>query len=124
MSGFGAYLKRIRESRGMTVNQLAMYSDISAATISRIETGKRGVPKPNTIKKLSAALKIPYGDMMREAGYMPTKGNEDLFNTDIDNFELTDEQIIEKYNLKVDGVPLTPEQIKLFINIIRAGRMN
>ncbi|GMG80100.1 transcriptional repressor RghR [Bacillus safensis] len=52
------------------MNQLAMYSEVSAAGISRIENGKRGIPKPPTIKKLAGALKVPYEDMMQAAGYI------------------------------------------------------
>lgn len=39
-----------RRARKLTVNQLAVYSGISSATISKIENGKRGTPKPATIK--------------------------------------------------------------------------
>lgn len=120
--GFGGYLKRVRKSKGMTVNQLAMYADISAATISRIERGKRGTPKPTTIKKLSAALKYSYEDMMKEAGYMPG-GSEEQFVGDMGDLELTHEDIVDKYNVTVDGKSLTPEQIKLLVKIVRADRM-
>ncbi|MBX6966312.1 XRE family transcriptional regulator, partial [Providencia rettgeri] len=44
--------------------------EVSAAGISRIENGKRGIPKPPTIKKLAGALKVPYEDMMQAAGYI------------------------------------------------------
>ncbi|QHZ45555.1 helix-turn-helix transcriptional regulator [Bacillus sp. NSP9.1] len=67
---FGEQLKELREQRGLSVNQLAMYAGVSAATISRIENGHRGVPKPATIRKLAAALKIPYEQLMDIAGYM------------------------------------------------------
>jgi transcriptional regulator with XRE-family HTH domain len=67
---FGEELRKIRESRGMTVNQLGMYSGISGASISRYETGERGTPKPPTIKKLAEALKYPYEELMRLAGYI------------------------------------------------------
>ena len=67
---FGAYLRALREKRKLSVNQLAMYSEVSAAGISRIENGKRGIPKPPTIKKLAGALKVPYEDMMHAAGYI------------------------------------------------------
>lgn len=62
----------MREKRHLTVNQLATYSGVSAAGISRIENGKRGVPKPATIKKLADALKIPYEELMQTAGYIET----------------------------------------------------
>lgn len=126
--GFGDQLKKLRESRGMTVNQLAMYSGISAASISRYETGDRGTPKPPTIEKLAKGLKIDYKELMRVAGYYEDPDEEvekadEIFLKDIDELELTEEQIIEKYNLKVDGIPLTKEQVRHFINFIRAGRM-
>lgn len=66
---FGDELKKIRESRGMTVNQLAMYSEVSSATISRVENKKRGIPRPKYIRKLAEALKYPYVDLMKLAGY-------------------------------------------------------
>ncbi|PCK19997.1 transcriptional regulator [Bacillus pumilus] len=67
---FGAYLRALREEKKLSVNQLAMYSEVSAAGISRIENGKRGIPKPPTIKKLAGALKVPYEEMMLAAGYI------------------------------------------------------
>ncbi|MCY7704393.1 transcriptional regulator [Bacillus safensis] len=70
MMNFGAYLRALREEKKLSVNQLAMYSEVSAAGISRIENGKRGIPKPPTIKKLAGALKVPYEDMMQAAGYI------------------------------------------------------
>nr|MDH3175085.1 helix-turn-helix transcriptional regulator [Bacillus pumilus] len=70
MNHFGEQLRILRENRKMSVNQLAMYSGVSAAGISRIENGKRGVPKPLTIKKLAHALKVPYEDLMLLAGHI------------------------------------------------------
>lgn len=70
MTMFGEQLKKLREQRKLSVNQLAMYAGVSAAAISRIENGHRGVPKPATIKKLAEALKIPYEQLMDIAGYM------------------------------------------------------
>ncbi|AKQ74912.1 transcriptional regulator [Bacillus licheniformis WX-02] len=53
MTRFGERLKELREQRSLSVNQLAMYAGVSAAAISRIENGHRGVPKPATIRKLA-----------------------------------------------------------------------
>jgi transcriptional regulator with XRE-family HTH domain len=74
---FGDELKRIRESRGMTVNQLAIYSGVSAATISRVENKKRGTPRPKYIKMLAEALRYDYNDLMRLAGYTDDKNIKD-----------------------------------------------
>ncbi|KKB75311.1 MULTISPECIES: transcriptional regulator [Bacillus] len=70
MTNFGSHLRQLRERKKLTVNQLAMYSGVSSAGISRIENGKRGVPKPATIRKLADALKIPYEELMASAGYI------------------------------------------------------
>ncbi|MFD2133760.1 helix-turn-helix domain-containing protein [Pseudogracilibacillus auburnensis] len=70
MSEFGSYIKQIRESKRMTLNQVALYSEISSAQLSRIENGKRGVPKADTIRKIANALRHDYKDLMRVAGYI------------------------------------------------------
>jgi transcriptional regulator with XRE-family HTH domain len=68
---FGSYLKSVREQKRLSINQLALDSGISNAQISRIENGLRGIPKPETIRKLADALKVSYEEMMRQAGHMP-----------------------------------------------------
>lgn len=70
MSPFGQQLRELRRARKLTVNQLAVYSGISSATISKIENGKRGTPKPATIKKLATVLKVPYENLMAAAGHI------------------------------------------------------
>ena len=87
MTNFGYFLRNLRNQKDMTVNQLAMYSGVSAAAISRIENGKRGVPKPETIRKIAEALKTPYEELMEAAGYLPEENrpsssspHQDLLN--------------------------------------------
>lgn len=78
MNEFGAYIKNLRENKNMTLNQVALYAEISAAQLSRIETGKRGTPKPQTIEKIASALKVDYKELMKVAGYL----EEDKATTD------------------------------------------
>ncbi len=70
MNTFGKQLRESRRARKLTVNQLAVYSGVSSATISRIENGHRGIPKPATIRKLADTLKIPYEELMARAGHI------------------------------------------------------
>lgn len=88
---FGSYIRALREKKGFTVNQLALYSGVSSAQISRIENGLRGVPKPETIKKLSDALGHPYDDLMQAAGYI-----DDNTKTDLPALTEKDERDIQK----------------------------
>lgn len=73
MNEFGDYIKRVRDEKGLTLNQVALYAEISAAQLSRIETGKRGTPKPQTIEKIATALKVDYNELMKIAGYLNTE---------------------------------------------------
>lgn len=67
---FGKYLKEVRMKKGFTINQLALYSGISAAQLSRIENGKRGVPKAENIAKIANALNTSHEELMKVAGYI------------------------------------------------------
>ncbi|MFS7439762.1 helix-turn-helix domain-containing protein [Carnobacterium maltaromaticum] len=61
---FGQYLKELRKSKKIGVNQLALKSGVSASQISRIESGKRKEPKIETIEKLSLALDVSMDEML------------------------------------------------------------
>ncbi|MBY0160980.1 helix-turn-helix transcriptional regulator [Paenibacillus lautus] len=67
---FGSYLKEMRENKGWSINQLAQAADISGSQISRIENGLRGIPKPQTLRKMAEALEVPYEELMNKAGYL------------------------------------------------------
>ncbi|MGE7827831.1 helix-turn-helix domain-containing protein [Paenibacillus sp. NPDC093718] len=67
---FGSYLKEMRENKGWSINQLAQAADISGSQISRIENGLRGIPKPQTLRKMADALEVPYEELMNRAGYL------------------------------------------------------
>lgn len=84
MNEFGSYIKKVRESKNMTLNQVALYAEISAAQLSRIETGKRGTPKPPTIEKIARALKVEYNELMEIAGYLESETSK---QTQIDKDE-------------------------------------
>lgn len=67
---FGDYMKHLRETKGLTINQLAVVAGISGSQISRIENGLRGVPKPTTLRKIAEATGVPYEELMDQAGYL------------------------------------------------------
>ena len=111
---FGKFLKRKRNEKGLGLNQLALYSDISAAQLSRIENGLRGVPKVENIRKLSEALDVPYEVMMRVAGHIIEV--DDLSDLPTDHFTylpvvakiscgiptFTEDEIIERFPAEND----------------------
>lgn len=101
---FSQFLRKEREKRGYSIRQLAMYSGISAPQISRIENSLRGVPKPETIKKLAEGLKMPYEKLMEAAGYLE---NDDNTNDTDQPAELT--EFLKNANVMFHGVPMTEE---------------
>lgn len=66
---FGDVIKELRNDLNLSINQLAEASGVSAAHISRLENELRSVPKPETIKKLSAVLGN-YQELLLAAGYL------------------------------------------------------
>lgn len=128
-SDFGAYLKKIRKEKKLTIRQLELYSKVSNAYISQIERGERGVPSPDILKKLSKPLGVNYEELMQKAGHLPEgitvdkeKDAADKLNEYLD-MELTDEEIIERMNFKVDSIILSEEEVKEFIAFVRYNRV-
>ncbi|GGA35411.1 hypothetical protein GCM10007416_05290 [Kroppenstedtia guangzhouensis] len=122
MTDFGDYLKKARKSKGMTINQLSMYSKVSSSLISRIENGTRGIPKPGTIEKLSKALRIPYDEMMKNAGYIDEDVNSSAEQKDNKEIDLSTD--LRDKTLIYQGRELTDKQKKRIIRIIDAFLLN
>ena len=118
---FGQYLKKIRKDRNMSVNQLATYSGISNAQISRIENGLRNAPKPETIKKLSQALKVDYQEMMQVAGYTEETNQHYIpeWATSKDKRDFK-KMLEEDEEIMFDGVPIDMESREKIIRVMEA----
>ncbi len=54
----GARIRKTREERGYTREQLAEYADVSADFLWEIETGKKGM-KAQNLGKIAVALDVP-----------------------------------------------------------------
>lgn len=69
MDRFNLYMKDARNEIGIGVNELARRSGVSASLISRIETGKRGIPKFETLISLARHLGVQNIEMLLIAGH-------------------------------------------------------
>ncbi|NOU97912.1 helix-turn-helix domain-containing protein [Paenibacillus sp. LMG 31456] len=67
---FYEQLRDMRKLKGFTIRELADRSGVSAAYISQLENGNRGVPSPDVLMKLSEGLNTPYSELMGIAGYL------------------------------------------------------
>jgi transcriptional regulator with XRE-family HTH domain len=70
MESFGAYLRRIRKSRGLSLKQVETSAGVSNAYISQIETGRRKPPHPDILRRLARVYEVSVQDLMVKAGYL------------------------------------------------------
>lgn len=70
MITLGSYIQEIRQRQNLSTRKLATISGVSHSEISKIETGKRQTPLPNTLSLLSEALNISPLKLYYLAGYI------------------------------------------------------
>lgn len=70
----GAYLKSIREDRGLTLRDVeeSTSKEVSNAYLSQIENNKIKNPSPNILNALAELYGISFEGLMRRAGYLKT----------------------------------------------------
>jgi transcriptional regulator with XRE-family HTH domain len=62
MSGVGEEVKRLRQAKGWTQEQLAVYAGSSQPTVNLLEAGKRN-PSAATLEKIARALEVEVVDL-------------------------------------------------------------
>ena len=60
MTPFGQRLRRLRESRGLTLAAMATALGVSGAYLSALEHGKRGVPRSGFLELVNACLNLDW----------------------------------------------------------------
>ena len=76
-SGFIKRIKREMRSKGISLRALAAEAGMDPATLSRILSGKQGIPTDGAIMRLALALMIEPGELFSEADRIP-QGRADL----------------------------------------------
>ncbi len=71
MNHVGQEIRRLREVRGWSQAQLAVYAGSSQPTVNQIETGKRN-PSTATLQKLAGALEVPVSELFPKAEAPPS----------------------------------------------------
>jgi len=66
MREVGAEIRRLREDRGWTGAQLAVYAGMAPSAVSQIETGRRS-PNTGSLAKIAKALEVEVGDFFPKA---------------------------------------------------------
>ncbi len=126
MNKFGKYLTQKLKERGMTQSQLSYYSGISDAHISRLSKEERGLPKIDTLQKISAALKMSLMEVLRELGFFekPLEGmSENLriyLKSEDKPADITQEEINTlATHSYYEGAETTPEGYRKLLEEVR-----
>lgn len=103
---FYEQLKDMRKFKGFTIRELADRSGVSAAYISQLENGNRGVPSPDVLMKLSEGLNIPYTELMQIAGYLE-KSSVEPNNGSYTKPRINLRRFLRENDLVFDGIELS-----------------
>ncbi|MDB5054998.1 MAG: Xre family transcriptional regulator [Bacilli bacterium] len=113
---FSKRLVYFRDKVGLTQEELSKRLGMARTTYQGYENGKRE-PDLNTLEKIAKFYDITVDDLLgREKKDAVDRLIEYL------DLELTDEQIIEHMNFKVDNLTLSNEEVREFIAFVRAKR--
>jgi transcriptional regulator with XRE-family HTH domain len=68
-AGLAGFVRSARDRKGLTLRAVEESTGVSNAYLSQLETGKIHRPSPVVLHKLSTLYEVPYGELMRLAGY-------------------------------------------------------
>jgi transcriptional regulator with XRE-family HTH domain len=97
-------LRDLRKLKGFTIRELADRSGVSAAYISQLENGNRGIPSPDVLMKFSEGLNISYSELMQIAGYLESQTDHEVHSSPVNL-----RRFIRENDLMFDGFLLTAE---------------
>ncbi|MDQ1910383.1 helix-turn-helix transcriptional regulator [Paenibacillus sp. GD4] len=117
---YGHRIASLRDDRKLTQEELASKVGITRAALSHYENNRRE-PDYDTIRKIADFFGVSIDYLMGRSDETGSSLDKDVLGF-VNDLELSDEAIMEKLNLKIDGYVLTPEETKRFIAFIRAER--
>lgn len=116
----GNRIAQLRDERKWTQEQTAAKLGISRAALSHYEKNRRE-PDSETLTKFADLYQVSLDFLVGR-----TLNPQSILSADVrsyvDHLELSDDEILEKFNLSIDGRKLTLEETKRFIAFVRAER--
>ncbi|UUZ80835.1 helix-turn-helix domain-containing protein [Paenibacillus sp. P26] len=117
---YGERIAMLRDKHALTQEELASKLGITRASLSHYENNRRE-PDYNTMVAIANFFKVPIDYLIGRTDD-PHSSLDDDVRDFVNSLELSDEKIMEKFALTVDGKQLTPEEAKRFIAFVRAER--
>lgn len=120
MTKYGNRIALLREKNALTQEELSSKLGISRASLSHYETSRRE-PDYDTINKIASFFNVSIDYLLGRTNKSDSVLDQDVRDF-VDNLELSDDKILEKFALTVDGSKLTTEEARRFIAFVRAER--
>ncbi len=117
----GGRIAKLREERGWTQEQTSSMLGISRAALSHYEKNRRE-PDTETLLKFADLFQVSV-DYLVGRTKLPSQVLDDNIRDFVDQLELSDDEIMARFSLTIDGLKLTPEEARRFIAFVRAERM-
>lgn len=115
----GDRLTKLRKNRNWTQEDVARRLEMPRSTYSNYESGKRE-PDFDTAQRLAELFEVSFDYLLGRTDDRQTDPVEKLI--EYLEAELTDEEIIERMNFKVDDITLSDDEVREFIAFVRAKR--
>lgn len=117
----GNVIAKLREDRGWTQEQTAGFLGISRAALSHYEKNRRE-PDTDTLSKFADLFHVTV-DYLVGRTKTPHAILDEPIREFVDQLELADEELLQKFSLTIDGRKLSAEEARRFIAFVRAERM-
>lgn len=116
----GERLKKIRENKNFKQNRIAKSLGIHPSTLAKYESGERE-PDNETLIKLAEIYEVSIDYLLCKTSN-PNHTVDEIAEFLLANLDLSDEEIMKKINLIIDGKPVTKDETRRFIAFVRADR--
>lgn len=116
----GNRISLLRDQRGWTQEELASFLGISRAALSHYEKNRRE-PDTEMLSKMADLFKVSIDYLVGRTKKPDTVMDEEIREF-TDGLELSDAELLERFNLTIDGRKVSPEEARRFIAFVRAER--
>lgn len=113
-------IAELRDQRGWTQEELAQSIGITRAALSHYEKNRRK-PDFEILTKLADKFEVTIDYLIGRTNQSNRVMDQEVRDF-VDQLELSDRDLLERFNLMVDGRSLTEEEAKRFIAFVRMER--
>ncbi|WP_240418188.1 helix-turn-helix domain-containing protein [Paenibacillus periandrae] len=117
---YGHRIADLRDEKHLTQEELALKVGITRSALSHYENNRRE-PDYETIQRIADFFTVSVDYLMGRSEDLTHTANEHAKEF-VSQLELSDQAVLDKFTLTIDGRELTSEEATRFIHFIRAQR--